>query len=266
MKFVAQFILTVVFVILFFVGLFAGTLKFQLLDSNFWETSFEKHNTYELLASESKSVLEKQINKEGGSKNDARVLTDLITKENAKDFLDKNIENIISFANGKSNQLIAYIPVSILPKSLLPKNLIGIKDEIPLTDLLTKFNYQNAQNINLQGLKQTHKTSNLLFFGSITLLLVILILLVILVEAGGRLISPGIAILLSGVLTILISRIGNGLKTLSTSSLGETPPFGSILATNLLQPVAIEFTKSWLTVGVILVVAGISLFFIRKPS
>jgi hypothetical protein len=182
------------------------------------------------------------------------------------DFVDKNIGNILHFANGKSDKLIAYVPLKIIPKSLLPKNLIGVQNEMPLTDLLTKFNYENAQNLELQGLKQTHLTANILFFGSITLLLVILILLVLLVESGGRLVSPGIALFLSGVLTISASRVGEGIKTISTSSLEKSPSFVSILIANLFQPVVIEFMKSWLTVGIILIALSIALFFIKKPS
>lgn len=266
MKFAAQFLLILFFVILFFVGLLAGTLKFQLLNFDFWKTSFEKNNVYQNLAVASKGSLESQIGKEGGSKKDAKVLTDLITTENAKDFVDNNIKNLLSFANGKASQLIVYIPVKIIPKNVLPKNIEGIQDQMPLQDLLKKLNYQNADKISLKGLGSASLTANLVFFGSLTLLLVILILLVLLVESGGRLVAPGVAIFLTGVLTISASRIGDSLKTVSLSDPATSSTFAYVLGRNLFQPLVVEFMKTWFILGLVLVAISILLFFVKKPS
>jgi hypothetical protein len=265
MKFAAQFLLILFFVIFTFAGLIGGTLKFQLLDYDFWNKAFEKHQTYSSLASASKTLLETQINKEGGSKSDAKVMTDLITTENAKDLVDRNVKNIITFANGKSPELMVYIPVKIIPKSVLPKYLIGIENDMTLTDLLVKLDYKNYEDVNLQGLAKAHLTANLIFFGSIALLLVILILLVLLVEAGGRLVAPGVALFLSGALVVSASRVSEGLKAMSVGSEAGGSSFASILLKSLFQPVVLEFMRTWLVVGLMLMVFGISLFFVRKP-
>src|SRR3990167_9521662 len=266
MRSVASAFLIIFFVLISFISLLTATFKFQLLDYNFWQRSFEKNNVYQNLAVVIKNSLESQIEKEGGSKNEVKVLTDLITTENLKDFIGKNIQNILSFVNGRTPQVIAYIPVSIIPKSLLPKNLIGIQSEIPLKDLLTKFNYQNYQSLPLQELGSLGRPATFVFMGLVSVLAVIFILLVLLVKESSRLTAPGIAVFSSGVLTLIISKIGGSLKTLSSDGLSNNYSLANILAGNLLPPLIKEFMKTWSIIVTVLVIIGVALFFVRKPS
>jgi hypothetical protein len=264
MKVAAQVLLIILFVILFLVGLLAGTFKFQLLDYNFWQGTFEKHNVYQNLAAASKNSLESQVGAGGGSKNDARVLTDLITSANVKDFVDKNLQNILSFVNGKTPQIIVYLPVKIIPRSLLPNNLIGIQSDIPLKDLLTKFNYQNYQSLPLQSLGRLGRLTALVFMGSVSLLVVIMILLVFLVRDGDRFVAPGIAVFLSGVITLFLSGVGGRLEVVPPGSLPGNSSFIKILAGNLIPPLLTELMKTWSVVGIVFVATGLVLFFVRR--
>lgn len=102
MKTFASILLVIFFIPLLLISVVSYTLKFQLLDYNFWQSTFQKNNVYQNLASESKGSFESQINSEGGNKNDIQVLTDLITPDNTKDVVDKNLQNFLSFANGLS--------------------------------------------------------------------------------------------------------------------------------------------------------------------
>src|SRR5512143_554093 len=104
MKFAANFLLTILFIILAIALLLLGVFKFQLLDFHFWQNAFSKDNVYQELAVASKNSLDSQIASEGGSKSDARILTDLITPGNVRDFVDRNVQNILAFANGNSPQ------------------------------------------------------------------------------------------------------------------------------------------------------------------
>jgi len=265
MRLVASMFLVIFFILIFLVGLFAATFKFQLLDYDFWKVAFERHSVYQSLAISSKNFLESQVGKEGGSKNDAKVLTDLITTENVKDFVGKNIQNILSFVNGRTPQIIVYIPVNIIPKNLLPKNLSGIQSEILLQDLLTKFNYKDYQNLPLRELGRLGWSATFVFMGLVSLLLIILILLTLLVQEGSRLTAPGIAVFLSGFLTFILSKIGGSFKTMSSGSLPSSSSFAGVLAGNLLPPLIKEFMKTWSAVGLTLVATGLVLFFVRKP-
>lgn len=265
MRYAAQFLLIAFFVVMSLVMLLSGTVKFQLLNFRFWQDDFTKNNVYQNIALSTKNSLESQIGKEGGSKNDAKVLTDLITPGNVKDFVDKNLQNILSFANGEKSQIIVYLPVDKFPKNLLPGNLSGIQSEMPLTDLLTKFNYQGYTSLPLASFSQAGKVASLIFFGSVILLIVFMILLILLVEAGGRFIAPGVALLLSGLLTISSAKVIESLKSLQSFTQGNSS-FIYNLAGIILPPLINGLTRIWYPAGIGLVALGLILFFIRKPS
>ncbi len=266
MKIVAQIFLLLFFVIAFFIGLFAASLKFQLLDYSFWQTTFVKHNVYQNLADAGKSAFESQIVSEGGNKNDVKVLTDLITTDNTKDFVNRNLQNLLSFANGKSLQINVYLPIDKVPKTLLPKNISGVKSDMTLTELLTKFNFQDWQNLPLQNLSQLGMSAAVFFACAVAFLLLASVLLILLTENGKRFIGLGIALVLSGSLTLLLVQIGSGLQTAVSADLLTKSSVASVLAGTLVPPVLAEIVSVWQILGIILLVAGIGLFFIRKPS
>lgn len=264
MRFAAAFLLVIFFVVLCMVALLAGAVKFQLLDIRFWQETFTKHNVYQDLASKTKDSLESQIGKEGGSRRDAKVLTDLITPENVKDFVDKNLQNVLGFANGNKTQVIVYLPVDKLPKNILPWNLSEVKNEMALTDLLTKLNYQNYNNLDLKSLGQAGKISTFVFIGSLALIVLFLIFLVLLVESGGRFVAPAVAILLSGLFIISAAKVVESLKSLQGAT-QDNSSFVYVLAGIVLPALADGLARVWLMVGAGLVILGLVLFFIKKP-
>jgi len=265
MRIIARSILNLVISISLSLGLLAGTVKFQLLDYNFWKTSFEKHDVYQNLAAASRSSLDSQIENKGGKKSDARVFTDLITTENVRDFLDKNIKNTLSFMNGKSLELYVYLPVKIIPNGLLPKNLTASQGDIPLQDLLTKLNYQNVESLPIKNLSRVEYYATLVLVCSILLLAVAIYLSVLLVEEGRRFTSLGVTMLLFGLSTFFVSRVGGRLGSFPSADPTGTPSFASVLVNGILPPLVDGFTVSWSIVGVAFIVIGLALFFVRKP-
>lgn len=265
MRYAAQFVLILFFAALSFIVLLSATFKFQLLNVRFWRDTFGKSNVYQSLAVSTKESLESQIGKEGGNKNDAKVLTDLITTDNVKDFIDKNLQNVLSFANGEKSEIIVYLPIEKFPKSILPKNLVGAESEMTLSALLTKLNYQGADTLPLDSLSHAGRYSSLAFYASAILAFVFLIFLIILVKAGERLIAPGIAITLAGLLTISLAKMIESLKLLQNTSQGSTS-FAYTAAGIILPPVIGGFTKTWYFGGVGLVIFGLILFFIKKSG
>lgn len=265
MRFLAQSILNLVISISLTVALLAGTVKFQLLDYNFWKTSFEKQNVYQNIATGSRISLEAQIEDQGGRKSDARVFTDLITTENIKDFLDRNIRNTLSFMNGKSLELYVYIPLKIIPNGLLPQSLIGNQSELPLQDLLTKLNYQDVESLPVKNLSRAKYYATLVFACSILLLAVAIYLSVLLVEEGRRFTSLGVTMLLFGLSTFFASIIGGRLGGFPFANPTGVTSLAGVLVKNILPPLVDGFALSWLIVGVTFTVIGLVLFFVRKP-
>ena len=266
MKVAAQTLLVVFFVLFFFVGLISATFKFQLLSYNFWQNTFEKHSVYQNLAVVSKNSFDSQVAKEGGNKNDVKILTDLITPENAKDTIDNNLRNFLSFANGKSSQLNVYLPVDKVPKNLLPKNITGDKTIMPVTDLLTKFNFQNSQNLPLEELSHVGTTVYYLFIATAFLFLLVITLLILLVDKGSGFVGLGIAFIVSGGLTFLLSNVAAGLNTVLIRDLTASTSIVAVVAGTMFPPVITEILPTWKILGIVLFFLGFVLFFIKKPS
>lgn len=256
MRFIAQLFLVLIFTVLFFTALLAGTVKFQLLNYKFWQTAFDQHNVYQSLAENGKDSLNAQLVKAGGSKNDAKVLTDLVTTDNVKDVITKNLQNTLSFANGKESQLMVYVPIEKVPRNILPKNLTGVSSEMPVKDLLTKFNYQNYNDLPLASLSHSGESASLVLTGAVALLTASVILLIFSVNKGGRLVAPGVAFVISGGLTLLVTKIVDSLTIVLNTTLAGT----------VLSPVLGEMTRVWLIVGGTALILGIVLFFVRKGS
>lgn len=265
MKTTAQILLVFLFEVVFLAGVISATLKFQLLDYNFWQNTFTKHNVYTNLATVSKTSFESQMKSGGRNLNDTAVLTNLITPENVKDTIGRNLQNFLSFANGKTTQLNVYLPVDKIPANLLPKSLSELKSVMPLSDLLTKFSFQNPQDLRLQNLFYTGIYANYLFIVAAFLEAVTLALLILLTEKGSRFIGLGIALTLSACITYLLVSIGNGLNMTLSTDLVDKANIAAVILGILFPPVISEIVLFWQKLALILLIAGIGLFFIKKP-
>jgi len=264
-KIVAQSLLIFFLVLLFFIGLLSASFKFQVLDYTFWQTTFQKHSVYQNLATTSKASFESQIGKQGGNKNDIQVLTDLITAENVQDTVDRNLNNFLDFTNGKSGQINVYVPIDKVPQALLPKNLTGVKSQMTLPDLLTKFNFQDWQSLNLHNLSRLGGYSSYVLAIDISLIALILILLMLLVEKGQRFIGLGIAFVFLGAITVFLAKIGMDLSAALSKQISTTSSIASVVVGAVVPPAVTEIVSTWQIVGVILFVIGVGLFFVRKP-
>lgn len=265
MKITASIFIILLTVPLILLGIFAATVRFQLLDARFWQRTFEIHDTYSKLSTVLKNQVEDQIVSEGGRKSDVTILTDLITPANVKDFLDRNIVNLLSYANGKAAELIVYVPVSKIPRSLIPSNFAGISEQMPLTTLLSKFNIMGIGPGQIQYISLFGRGINYFLILDWALAVLFLFLLFVLVERGKRFIAPGITLLLSGLLTVslygvVITTNANIAKdSIQIKSIAES------LFSAITIPVFQEISKTWLIAGIVLIVVGLGLFFFKKP-
>jgi hypothetical protein len=265
MKIFAQVLLVLFFVILFFIGLLAATFKFQILSYDFWTTAFQKHAVYQDLAVSSKNAFENQITVEGGKKDDVKTITDLMTTENAKDVVDHNVQNLLSFVNGTVPQIIVYFPLDKIPTSLIPKNVTGLKSEMPIADLLGEFNFQDYQNLSLQDLSHLGEYTTYVFAGAVAIFLMILVFLILLVESGKRFVSPGIAFLFSGGLTLLSAGILTNLNSNLSGNLVSQTSLVRVVVGALFPPAITEIISTWKIIGLAAIIIGVILFFVKKP-
>jgi hypothetical protein len=252
-------LLTFLFVVFFLIGLVSATSKFQLLTPGFWEKTLENQGAYPKVATILKTNVEDQITKEGGRKSDIKILTDIITPDSVRDFISKNLDNILGYANAQTNELLVYIPFNKIPKSFIPKNVLGTSEQVPLTTLLTKLNVTNITQEQFRWVSLVGKVNNYFFWLSAALAVLTLIVLFILVEKGKRFVAPGVALLVSGVLSLLLFGAS------SNSQFVNLIPWSN-LAQAIVSPILSEISRTWLYVGVTLGALGIILFLFKKPT
>ncbi len=257
--------LAILFVIFFTVALLSSTLKFGLLNYTFWSTAFEKHDIYSSLSGVIKNSVTTQVGKEGGKGSDVEVLTDLITPENTKDVVNNNLSNLIDFLNGKAKEIIVYVPINKAPKGLLPKNIAELNNEMTLTQLGEKFNIAGLNDLPLNNLNRAGDTILYIFAGSTAALIFLLIMLVVSTKAGLRFWAPGMAFILSGIGTLLLTRVGTNLAS-SLGNFAGRADLNSVIVATIAPPLLTELIKIWAYGGVALAVVGLILFFIKKPN
>jgi hypothetical protein len=264
MKNLAKSVLTLFFVLVSFIFVIFVTLRFQLLDSNFWKTTFRSNNTYSALVTIIQSDVVSQVVAQGGKKSDVKILTDLVTEDNLKNFIDKNIDNSLNFANGKTQEMLVYIPFGRVPKSLLPLSLSKINEEIRIQDLLTKMNITSVNNSQIQKIHSLGLIVNIILVFSIAILAVAIFFFYKLTESGKRFSTPGTALLLSGILIFVLSKLLGVMNTTLKFGISQGMNPTRLVVATIASPVITEVSKIWLIESAILTGFGIILFFIRK--
>lgn len=265
MRVLGSVILIILLIPTLLLGILAGSIRFQLLNSNFWLTTFEKNNIYSRVASEIKKSAEDQVEKEGGSVRDAKVLTDLITQENLKDIISKNLTYSLNYMNAKTPQFNVYIPVSKLPRDLLTANISGKVDTISLETLLSDYNVKGIDKNRIWLLGTVGMWATRLLIVDWVIILMISFSLYFLTVPGKKLLNLGIGFILTGVL--LLGAFGF-LEVIRGSMITEWPKGNEasqhILGT-FLPYILRGITIVWLVIGVLLLLGGIALFFVKKP-
>lgn len=249
---------------LFVILIIASIVKFQLLEPIFWESAFEKNNVYSSLTTIVKqSIIQKTVNA-GGRPSEITAITDVINEANVKDFVNKNLENLLNFANNKTPQLMVYIPVQKLPAGLLPSEFEKQPEIMPLITLLAKLNIEGITQAQIQYISLLGRVSAyVILFGSILFVLSI-IFLFILTERGYRFIGPGVSFVLCGFASLSLFYYGNILITDLMQILSQKPDSAQLIAGAVAPPLIHELLSSFLIAGVLMLAIGTIFFFLRK--
>ncbi|MCX6705242.1 MAG: hypothetical protein NT162_02795 [Candidatus Woesebacteria bacterium] len=266
MKLIAKIILIIIFVPVFLLFLLAVNLRFQLLAPSFWEKAFTSGDVYSRLSVSINKNLETQTIAEGGRASDVKVLTELITSENLKETINKNVNNILQFVNGKTPEIIVYVPVGKIPKSLLSKNFSKITEQTKLTDLLKKFNMSGVSPVQIQMI--AHVGVGAWFFFVILCLISVLLLypLYLLVDSGKRVVAPGVALILSGLLALFVTASGTIIRINWAKDITENSNIRDATIGIIAPPVIQGVLSAWLLFAAAAIILGIVLFFVKKKK
>lgn len=264
MKFVANLILNFLFIPLFLAAVLASSFKFQLLKPDFWQNAFRTNNVYTNLALALKSTAEQETVKKGGSLREARVLTDLITPDNLQDFIERNIKNLLDFANGTVKDAVVYVPIKILPKGMLPASLGKITENTPLAVLLAEFHILGIREAEIELFSRTGQAVGYLLTLDAAGIALVLIGFFFLTDKGKRFTAPAIAFTSAGFLTLTASSLGYVVRRDMLNSWVEgSDPVRAILS-SFLPCVLDGVLKVWIGFGAFAFAAGIMLLFFKR--
>lgn len=260
MKFIAEFFLTILAIPVFIILVLSINIRFQFLSSKFWIDTLEKGNVYTKISGVISDNLESKVVAGGGGKSDVVLLTNMISPLNVSDFARNNIQSVISFANGKENELSVYVPSFNL--SGTPNPL----EKISFMQFAKDYNISGVTQKDLDTLSKFGLWSKLLFGASVFLAVLILALLYLLAPHGKHLGGMGTALVISAVVTeggyFLLNYFSRLLTDNFTHSSNIANAFGAVIA----PPVIAETVKVWAAAAILMFVLGILLFFVKKPA
>jgi hypothetical protein len=265
MKFIAKFVLTVIFIPVFLIFLLAVNLRFQLLTPSYWEGIFSLSGTYSELSSAVNKNLVFQTVAQGGSASDVKILTDLLSPENLKDVINTNIINVLQYANGKAKEITVYLPVEKIPATLISGSFTNISERMSLTDFLKEFNISGISASQIQSVSRLGLGSWIFLVSTVLLMFLLLYLLYLLVKGGKRLIAPGLALVISGTTAFLIRGVIVVIEADWVKALTISANTGNLFIGIIVPPVIQGVLKIWLSFAAGAIVLGVILFFIKKP-
>jgi hypothetical protein len=265
MKFIAKLILTIIFIPVFLIFIFAVNLRFQFLLPSFWQNTFNANGTYSKLSVSISKNLISQTVASGGNAGDVKILTDLISADNLKDIIDRNINNFLQYANGKAAEIIVYLPVSKIPAALLSENFGNVSEQMSLTDFLKEFNISGISAAQIQFVSYLGIGSWIFLIVSTLLTVLLLYILYRSEEPGVRLIAPGTALVISGVIALLAGSIGTIVRTSWSEQLAGSSNIGDSFLGIIVPPVIQGVLGVWFSFAIAAVILGVILFFMKRP-
>ncbi len=267
MKFVIKFLLFTLSAPILLIAVLSINLRFQLLSSKFWLTTFDRANVYYQISNSVVSKLNSNVVAEGGNVNDIGTLSELISANSLKGLIEENINSILLYANGQSKELILTVPLAIenLPQGVNPTNLEDLSKKMTFGEFVKEFNITGISEQDIKILASMGLWSYILFGISIVLIIVI-------IEAGYLITTPGkrisitfINFVLSGLTLFsvyyVLTEAGRLIKVNYIGSMN----IGTSIFAIVIPPLLNNLAQIWLWVGIANVVVGIVFIFIKKP-
>ncbi len=252
---------------IFILAVLSLNIRFQFLSLGFWINTFEKGNVYSQISENVENRLVSRVVAEGGGKNDIALLSNLISPDSLKNFSEKNIKNILLYANGKSPQIMIFTPVPLgkIPEGFGKNNLEDFSEEIPLTDFLKGFDISGIKESDIQAVSNFGTWAWILTFGSFSLLLLVLALAYLATDPGRHLVTPGMALILPGIFMLTAYLAGSFAGRVLTEEFRQSTNIGTSLAAIVVPPVIQNVARIWIFLGASAFVSGVLLFFLKKP-
>jgi hypothetical protein len=268
MKIIARVLLIILAFPIFVLCALSINVRFQFLSPVFWTSTFEKGTVYSRISESMKSRLIQNVVAEGGKESDVASLSNLISANGLKVFAEENITSILAYANGKSPEVIVYVPAATKDFSEVSTqgSLQDLLQKMPLSDFLKDFNISGINPSDLILISKFGMFSWLLFAVSLVLLFLLLLAAYGVTDSGKRLVTPGIVLLLPGLLVLAASFAADFASDVLNINFAASSNIGASLVAIIAPPVIRGMAIFWLWFGALSVLLGISLFFIKKQG
>lgn len=266
MKTAAQILTLILAIAFILLGFLAASAKLQILNANFWERTYEKYNVYSDLTMSLKQSIVQETISGGGKASEVESITSLFTESNVKDFFNKNLENILNYANDKSTELMVYIPVGIAPKGFLPARFANLPETMTVSALMEKFNAAGVPADRIQYISLVGRGVDYLLIIDLAVLAVLLGVFYILTQSGKRFVAAGAAFFVSGIIVLAFYFLGNLFVTQTAPVLLQGHTAAEVMLGTLAPPLISEILKTWAVAGAAICIFGVVLLFVKKPS
>jgi hypothetical protein len=226
----------VLFSLLFIIFLLISTLRFEILNSSFVFSSFERGQVYQRLPKALAESLPNDPNLPEDEREDYSEIVSSIKPEGVKKVVEENLAQFIDFLNGKQKD----INVSISSKDVAVLGGSDVKWSLS----------QHPEIQNSQGANMAYGVGNKLLLVWVLLLLILLGLIKL---VGMRLLLVG------GVVSILLGLfLKLFLIVINSAPMGKAEPSQALLGLMVIS-ILPDTSISWVTLGLILVISWIVL-------
>jgi len=238
------------FLFFFLLFLLATTLRFELLQTRFWTTAFEKSGVYEEMVT-GVNTLQKQID---ASPIKGRFqLKSVITKERLQEVVTGNIDRLIVYLHGTTKELRLFLPLNewnLPPQVLNTPILKGLTKDTELASALKAFAVPpETANMIITTLATVQKILMWLpavWLGLLAVVVGLGIGYFLLGTGPARFVGMGFLLTAAGLIEGLISVAGITITNLMmTQSSVQWPGWIRVLTTNLIE----QFFAMGKTVG-----------------
>ncbi len=267
MKSVVKILLIVLTPLLMFLCALSINIKGQLLFSRFWTNTFRDNEIYQKISVTIGDKVVDKVMDSGGQKTDIKDLSGFISESSIRSFSEKNIEGIIEYVNGKSDELNVYAP--ILSEGILNiekvANIDSYSKEVQIDTFLSEYNVSGINSEDFKYISRFGIYSWFLLILSYSLLILNIFFLLHLTNEGRKFVLPGISFIFSGLTFLGMYFIGNSILKMLSLKYFESTNIGTLLITIITPPIVSKIIQIWIWFSVSSLIIGVILFFIKKP-
>jgi len=275
-----RFLISIFVVLGFFIFLLLTTIRFQILDTDFFTNNLDQEGVYkhssralrltfknllrEVYIKEEGVVLEElTVGERSQIEKDINKISNVITEATLKDFLESNILKVLSFVNGEEEQLLLYLPIKKwgFPDEFVNEEPMSFFSEnTQIESILVSYGYDTGM---LEDIKYYRSRVEPAWIVNLGILLVLITFHHLLETGENKISKTGLFLIKVGVLYVGLCLFAKVMADYLDRGIYYWKEPLQILASAMLPPFIEDILKLWIVVCVTSIVFGIVLLVIN---